>query len=271
MQFTLQKCHNTVKNSNTTLLMVLSINKGVYLMIIRKSYGQFFTPSVVAEFMINLLDIKGNIKAIDPACGDGEFLVHLEYKYPNVELYGCEIEENAYNKCMERLKNNSNIYFHTGLLNIDSYVEDNSFDCVVANPPFNSLTNKITDTNILLNFSLGFHDGRLRESQSVEVLFVERIINLLKDNGEYCIILPSGILSDDRFQYVRDFLFLNSQIQYVIKLPNDIFEDANVNTYIVKGIKKIYTEIYDIKYITDITLEDIELLNKNIDTLPILL
>ena len=46
----------------------------------KNKFGQYFTPEVVAEFMIDLADIKTNSKILEPSCGEGVFLSLLNQK-----------------------------------------------------------------------------------------------------------------------------------------------------------------------------------------------
>jgi adenine-specific DNA-methyltransferase len=46
----------------------------------KNKFGQYFTPKVVAEFMIGLADISTNSKILEPCCGEGIFLKILQKK-----------------------------------------------------------------------------------------------------------------------------------------------------------------------------------------------
>ena len=49
-------------------------------MIQKNKYGQYFTPNMVAEFMIDLSDIPVTAKILEPSCGEGIFLELLQRK-----------------------------------------------------------------------------------------------------------------------------------------------------------------------------------------------
>ena len=46
----------------------------------KNKYGQYFTPKVVADFMVGLANISPNTKVLEPACGEGVFLSLLQEK-----------------------------------------------------------------------------------------------------------------------------------------------------------------------------------------------
>mgnify|MGYP000374423990 CR=1 FL=1 len=47
----------------------------------KNKYGQYFTPTMVAEFMIDLAEINEKSKILEPSCGEGVFLDLLKNKY----------------------------------------------------------------------------------------------------------------------------------------------------------------------------------------------
>lgn len=232
-----------------------------------KELGQFFTHPEVANFMAQLIHPKDGEHVIDPACGDGEFLHNIYEINPNTHTYGCEIDEHFYYEAKER-NPHSNIFLHNGLYSnalfegesdISNEVPNNFYDTVIANPPFNGLRNKITDVEILSLYEVALKDNKMRPAQSVEILFLERFVNLLKDNGRFCAILPEGILSDQRLAYIRDWLYDKLSIEAIIALPKrGIFANAYVNVVILCAKKKP-TEVENKKvfFVRDTKLEDL--------------
>lgn len=84
-----------------------------------------------------------------------------------------------------------------------------TFDYVISNPPFsvegfmqNFRKNGITEhsSTFTLLDSINPKDGR------IEVFFVERAEQLLKDNGIAAIILPQSILSGEKYNSLRTFI-----------------------------------------------------------------
>lgn len=144
------------------------------------------------------------------------------------------------------------VYHHDGLLNVNGVFE-NRFDVIFTNPPFGSRVNKnlyiseaerFTDEakkrkNIQLygpsyldslkqvDDHIGeplislFHTGAI--SNITEVLFIERCLDLLKPGGRMGIVLPDGVLSNDKLQPVREYIESRAKILLIISLPNDIF------------------------------------------------
>jgi adenine-specific DNA-methyltransferase len=58
----------------------------------KNKFGQYFTPKVMAEFMISLADISANSKILKPSCGEGIFGETLQQKGYN-KLTAFEIDQ----------------------------------------------------------------------------------------------------------------------------------------------------------------------------------
>lgn len=231
---------------------------------------QFFTHPYVASFMTKLVNPKKGETVIDPACGDGVFFSQIYTYNPEAITYGCEIDKKTYK--LAKLNNpNSHIFLHNGLYShalksgekdFSDIIKDNSYDCVLANPPFYGIKNKITDKKILSLFKGFLPEGAEAKSEIIEVLFLERFVNLLKENGRLCTILPEGILSDKRLGHFRNWLFNQITVEAVISLPEKgVFGDASVNVVILCGRKKpVVKENQKTLYVKDIQLEELEVL-----------
>jgi type I restriction enzyme M protein len=65
-----------------------------------------------------------------------------------------------------------------------------------------------------------------KPNQQLGILFLERSINLLKENGTLVIILPSGYLNNSSLKYIREFC-INYRIIADISLPEGAFKGAD--------------------------------------------
>jgi len=214
----------------------------------RQKLGQFFTPKQIVDFMYDLVDFRPTWKVIDPACGEGVFILSaLERVCATV--CGIDIDKKAIEDCHLNLNDYEGRYhlFHQdGLVEIET---DNLFlktyyDLVIGNPPFNSSKYRIQDKSILSRFEWGEKEEtsesglqlnlfdeipvkkkKLRSSQAMEVLFLERFIQFAKPGGKVAIILPEGVFANTSARYVRDYLVDNLTIKAIIGLPTDTFRE----------------------------------------------
>ncbi len=230
----------------------------------KTALGQYFTPPTVVEFMYEMLwcimpeKDKQKPKLIDPACGEGVFLKFvLDTKITLPEqIYGVDIDENVKNKWSNLgLENKVNLYIQNGLIdNPEIEIIPENFDLVIGNPPFGGegitelskneeLMEKLktfdlwqktkieeSKTNPEL-FGLSSHQIKLKDEQiekiektPIEILFLERFIQLAKPGKWIAIIIPDGILANSNLKYVRDWLSEKVQVFSIISLPRETFK-----------------------------------------------
>lgn len=222
--------------------------------LLKKNLDQFYTPLTIGKFICALCN--ENKKVIDPACGTGDLAVC--YKQ-NITLWDISNEVISLT--------NLNYKFHSinatieELDSIKQYSKDNgTYDYVFLNPPFGSKT-VITDPTILKNYEL----GKYLKKQEMGILFIERSLNLLKENGVGFIIVPAGYLGNSATNFVnlRKYL-LKYRIISVLRLPQNCFarSGTGVSTYLLVINKTISSEPYDI-FIKDIVNIGYELHKKN--------
>ena len=136
------------------------------------------------------------------------------------------------------------------------------FDAVVGNPPYGGIglgETKLSDDLILnlskyevlpekiRNYLIGA-DGqksflsstekankvssevKLRiKSFPIEILFIDRFIQLAKPGGWIAIIIPDGILTNSNSHYVREFISEKTKVEAIVSLPRDAFKNVGTS------------------------------------------
>lgn len=233
------------------------LNKGF-----KQNEGQFFTPVPITRFIWNSIPIESimvndtNVKypkIIDYACGSGHFLtegyerINKFIKKNNQEfnqgweehkIFGIEKDYRLARVSKISLfmhgAGNGKIIYGDGLENYnDKEIIQNSFDILVANPPY-AVSGfkphlKIKD-NKFDTLSYISNDG-----SEIETLFVERINQLLKPNGIAAVILPNGILNKESNSFIsaREFLLKNFNIKAIVLMGGKTFGATGQNTAIM--------------------------------------
>lgn len=199
----------------------------------RENRGQFFTPAPVVDFMVKMINPKKGEKGCDPASGTGGFMFRaLEHVSEKSKITSKEIE-NVYfydiSKSLIKLIAMRMMFeFSYNEPNFsvrDSISEDYdmTFDYVLTNPPFGS-QGKILDSKILTKYKLGTDEnGKTLKAQVPDILFVEKVVNILKDGGRGAIILPDGDFENPSQEYFRKFLLDNVKIDAIVSLPDGTF------------------------------------------------
>ena len=218
----------------------------------KQNEGQFFTPIPITRFIWDCLPLKRFEtwpKIIDYACGAGHFLTEaieaVNHFIPNPDgnnswtrdcIFGIEKDYRLARVSKVSMFMNgageSNIIFGDGLEDSEQ-IKPASFDILTANPPYSVASFKQHTKITGREFSL--LDRLSPNSSEIEVLFVERIGQLLTDGGIAAVILPSSILSNDSASYTgaREEILRNFKIRAIVKLGSNTFGATGTNTVIM--------------------------------------
>ena len=220
----------------------------------RGELGQFFTHRNIVEFMVRMVGIDENMVVYDPACGSGGFLImcaklireQIKASQPDISqeaieqrlkkysqrcLIGTEINERT--ACVAKMNlvmhglDYANI-FNVNALKIEetgperllSLIKEGTMDVIFANPPFAGYEK---DHVVLAKFELGQNGHGQVASVTREVLFVERIIRLLRLGGVASIVIPQGVFTNRNLTHVRDYIKRHTRIMAIIELPDWAF------------------------------------------------
>lgn len=218
---------------------------------VHQTEGQFFTPLPIVNFIIRSLPEFTNsnsVKVLDYACGAGHFLTEFIKTYPNTEVYGIEKSQPLSQVAkiatiINGAKNNTHIVFKDALSHLNTLetrfngFEEDSFDCIIANPPYSvkGFLNTLTKEDKIQFSLMHYVDEKALESKkSIECFFVERAKYFLKRHGLMGIVLPSSILSNgELYIRVRELLFENFNILSIVSLGSRTFGSTGTNTIIL--------------------------------------
>ncbi|NAS19609.1 N-6 DNA methylase [Clostridium butyricum] len=217
--------------------------------------GQHYTPREVIELMVNILFyndsdlLTGNIaKTIyDPACGTGGMLSvaedYLKKLNKDAELiaFGQEINDQTYAICKADMlikgANADNIK-NGNTLSDDQFKEDR-YDYILSNPPFGrewKNDKKAVEAEAKLGFAGRFGAG-LPAVGDGQMLFLETAISKMKPQGSRVAIIHNGspLFTGDAGSgpsEIRRYILENDLLEAIIALPNDIFYNTGIATYI---------------------------------------
>lgn len=205
--------------------------------------AQFFTPRSVIEFALAVLsDLGANIeglRACDPACGPGEWLAGALAAGAG-EVVGVDRDAaltELWHEAGLATDPRSRMIVADGLG--WNRASEEGFDLVLGNPPFGvdpadtgqAALRDISERYVLPSLgrqqSLFVHLSaaqlqRLRRFP-IELLFLERFVELCASGGWVAIILPEGIFSNNRWRDVRRWLLDRTTVHVVTALPRTTF------------------------------------------------
>lgn len=221
--------------------------------------GQHYTPREVIQLMVNILfyddnDIlSGNNVAktiYDPACGTGGMLsVAEEYLHSlnaSTELvsFGQEINDQTFAICKADMliKGNNADFIKDGNTLSDDQFKGQTFDYILSNPPFGrewKNEKPRVEEEAKLGFGGRFGPG-LPAASDGQMLFLLTAIAKMKDisqGGSRIAIIHNGspLFTGDAGSgpsEIRKYILENDLLEAIIALPNDIFYNTGIATFI---------------------------------------
>ena len=105
-------------------------------------------------------------------------------------------------------------------------VKEGTLDIIFSNPPF---AGREKDPKILEKFELGKNKEKKPISVSKEVLFIEKIVRLLRYGGKAALLLPAGVFNNSSMKRVRNYIKAHTKILALIGLPHLAFQVTGAN------------------------------------------
>ncbi|OYY29753.1 MAG: type I restriction endonuclease subunit M, partial [Sulfurovum sp. 35-42-20] len=206
---------------------------------VKQSEGQFFTPMPIVKFIINSLPQKQKPKVIDYACGAGHFL--NEYALTNNEAKIIGIEKEY--RLSKVAKVSSFMYgseidiIYADALCKSEKIRENSFDVLVANPPYSVkgfLETLSDDDRNRYELLQTVEEKSYTANNAIECFFIERAKQLLVKNGVAGIIVPSSILNkgakNNVYVATREILLKYFDIVAIAEFGSGTFGKTGTNT-----------------------------------------
>ncbi len=221
--------------------------------------GQHYTPREVIRLMVNILFYDDNdilsgsnvAKTIyDPACGTGGMLsvaeeyLHELNKSTELLAFGQELNDQTFAICKADMliKGNNADFIKDGNTLSDDQFEGQTFDYIISNPPFGREW-KNEKTKVEAEAKRGFA-GRfgagLPAASDGQMLFLMTAISKMKEpaqGGSRIAIIHNGspLFTGDAGSgpsNIRKYILENDLLEAIIALPNDIFYNTGIATYI---------------------------------------
>ncbi|GAB6459515.1 N-6 DNA methylase [Bacillus cereus] len=209
--------------------------------------GQYFTPRVLIDVMVKLVDPKIGEKCSDPAAGTFGFMIAADQYLKNQtdDYFDIDPEEAEFQKKeaftgMELVKDTHRLALMNALLHgIEGRLEQGdslssngkwikNFDVILTNPPFGTKKGGERATRDDLTF----------ETSNKQLNFLQLIYNALKDDGaaRAAVVLPDNVLfasgTTADVQIRRD-LMNKCNLHTILRLPTGIFYAQSVKTNVL--------------------------------------
>jgi len=191
----------------------------------KNKFGQYFTPGMIADFMIDLAVLTPESKILEPSCGQGIFLDLLQKKgFENITAY--EID----NELAQNFKN----------VKYESFVTANikeKFDLIIGNPPY--IRWKHLENELKLELANNLLWNKYCNSLCDYLyIFILKSIELLNDNGQLIFICPEYWMNTTHSVSLRNYMVTNGYFEEIYHFnETPIFDKVTVSIVIFKYIK----------------------------------
>lgn len=223
---------------------LLEINAGEK----KSGAGQYFTPRVLINVMVELMKPNLDDVIVDPTAGTGGFLISAHHyidehndvnslesepyeKYQHKTFFGMEIVPDTRRLAMMNLMlhdlavddENSGIFFGDTLSNEGKVLPQASL--ILANPPFGTKQGGGVPTR----------DDLVHYTSNKQLAFLHLMYHrMLKAGGRAAVVLPDNVLFEGSTgQTIRKDLMEKCNLHTILRLPTGIFYAAGVKTNVL--------------------------------------
>jgi type I restriction enzyme M protein len=207
--------------------------------------GQYFTPRVLIDIMVELIDPKPGERCNDPAAGTFGFMIaadqYLKSKtddYFDLDPQLAEFQKKEAFTGMELVKDTHRLALMNALLHgIEGRIEQGdslsnngkwlkNFDVILTNPPFGTKKGGERATRDDLTF----------ETSNKQLNFLQLIYNALKADGKAraAVVVPDNVLFESGVgAQIRRDLMDKCNLHTILRLPTGIFYAQGVKTNVL--------------------------------------
>lgn len=266
-----------VSITNTSVDSVGAAFESFFGSVFRGELGQYFTMRQIARFAVAMLGVSHTDYVIDPTAGSGGFLLEvllqvwhkLDASYAGREelsryrndfalnkVFGIEIHPTLARICKINL-----LLHHDGHTNVEgdrsaldtefsknrlqSY--EQSFTCVVGNPPFGDKVEEGDEDILGANSLQNFVVAAGRSAVPSEHVILERSIAMLEPGGRLGLVIPDGLLNNQGEQSncpaVRRFLASQGVFEAIVSLPDYAFRKSGAQNKTSLLFFRKFTEV----------------------------
>lgn len=190
-----------------------------FISMAHSSSSAYYTNTLLVDTIYKGLEQMGvndngvEKRVLEPSCGSGNFIIGS--KNNSFSFTGVEIEKHTYD-IAKHLNPNADI--RNG--SFETFAAKDSFDLVVGNPPYIA-DFYVNDTNSLGN------------NLKIANYFPIKSMENLRDGGIMAFVMPSAFLDHNGDKHLERLVEAGGKFLGAVRLPNNAFKGAEVNTDIV--------------------------------------
>ncbi len=202
----------------------------------KRRSGQFYTPEPFVRLLLKESGLENALedaKVLDPACGDGGFLIPLARRLADCpgkrsspglgcRIHGYDLDPEALLICLARLRKVMPGKGWPVLDRRDFLLQppEEKFGIVIGNPPYRVNLPPATRSNLAARYSTA--EGE----KDLYTFFLEGAVNALEKGGHLLMLTSHTYLVNHQCARIRCFLFLENSPKALYLLPPRFFPSA---------------------------------------------
>lgn len=243
---------------------------------------QYFTPRIIIDTCVKMLNPTNEEYVLDPSCWSAGFLVHnMQYVWEKYNLttyrqrshyawkylYWIDFDEKSakISKAIMLIAWDGKTHiFNENTLDYKKWSDktlvwlkdenlidgrenrDLNFDIILSNPPF---AWDIAEKDLIVQYRDLLWDKADKKSIDRHILFIQRILDMLRPGWRTAIVLPQGVFNNTNDKYIREFILDKARILWVVGLHWNSFKPHTGTKTSIFFLKKWDNEEQKQKYI----------------------
>lgn len=198
-------------------------------------FGRYYTSGAFSRLLVSQMPIAAPRIVLDLGAGSGALARAATERWTAAQIVTVDSDKAA-GLLSKQINNRNHVHVTADVL--DPHIahrialEFGDIDAAVCNPPFIRPKWRKRFGEILEAVGLSGVFPVIKEV-GADVLFIAQNLRLLRNGGNFGVVVPAGLVSGEKHKKFREWLANRHQIEQVIELPRTAFHGADAQTYIL--------------------------------------
>lgn len=206
----------------------------------QKLRGGYYTPDVLADFIVKQVDIKDDLNILEPSCGDGVFIDSIKKLIPDKKIKSLKAIEIIKEEADKIINMSLGEKFHIFNEDFFNYYHNNKgekYNLIMGNPPYiryQYLTKEQREIQAEILKNNKMKPNKLINSW---VCFLVACVELLANKGMLGFVIPAELLQVAYAEELRQYLSNNLAKITLVTFKELVFPDIEQEVIVFIGKK----------------------------------
>lgn len=207
----------------------------------RKLRGGYYTDRILADYIVNQIELDDRLRILEPSCGDGVFLKSIRDNISDQQIESVEaieIMKSEINLIKKESWSDKYKIQCTDFLKYYHRYKKKTFNVVLGNPPYiryQYLTKAQRNIQSEILEKNGMTPNKLINSW---VCFLVACVERLEEKGKIGFVIPAELLQIVYAEQLRQFLIDQLSDMVLITFKELVFDGAEQEVVVIIGTKR---------------------------------